>query len=364
MALAALCTVLACMPAGAQSPALVDLAWSAPHGCPSAADVQARIRKLLPAPGASASPTATALAAEATITRKQSGGLQLKLVIRAGDLTGERVITGRSCEDLAGAAAVNLALLLGSREPLSPADVGAPLGASGSAEGEATPPGAVGPAAPEPGSKSEATPTDQLPAKEGQPTRDASPSARAQPDQPTAGDASSARTWRGLLDLPLASLELGPLSQPSLGGALAAGLWLDRWRILAEGTLWLRQKLSVTTPLPAGANVDRIAATLRMCRTYPFGRFELAPCLHLSLQHVSARGTGPHIEPRTEASTWVAPGVGVQARFQLTSWLGLLGSADAAIESARPRIAVEGVGRVGQLGPAALKIALGLEWIL
>ena len=338
VALAALCTALGCVPAGAQSPPLVDLTWNAPRGCPSADDVQARIRKLLPASFASANPIAPPLRAEATITRRQSGDLQLKLVLRAGDLTGERTITGRSCADLAGAAAVNLALLLGTRAPLSAADVGAAPGAGPVAGGEPTPPGAVVSTTPAPGS--------------------------APPKQTTASDASSTRTWRGLLGFPLAALDLGPLSQPSLGGAVAAGLWLDRWRILAEGNLWLRQKLSVTTPLPAAANVDRIAATLRLCRTYPFGRFELAPCLQLSLQYVSARGTGPHIAPRTETSTWVAPGVGAQARFELSSWLGVLGSIDAAFASARPRIAVDGVGRVGQLGPAALKIALGMEWIL
>jgi hypothetical protein len=154
------------------------------------------------------------------------------------------------------------------------------------------------------------------------------------------------------------------MPEPSLGGALATGLWIDRWRILAEANLWQGQELTATTQLPAGADVDRFAATLRTCRTFPFGRFELAPCVHVSLQHVSARGKGPHIAARTEASTWVAPGVGVQARYRLAAWLGLLTGLDARIEGSRPRIAIDGVGRVGQLGPAAVKIELGLEWIL
>jgi hypothetical protein len=167
-----------------------------------------------------------------------------------------------------------------------------------------------------------------------------------------------------LLDAPLGALELGPMPEPSLGGALAIGLWIDRWRILAEGSLWQRQELTATTHLPAAADIDRFAATLRTCRTFPFDRFELAPCVHVSLQHVSARGKGPQIAARTEASTWVAPGAGVQARYHLASWLALLAGIDARIEGARPRIAIDGVGRVGQLGPAAVKIALGLEWIL
>jgi hypothetical protein len=348
MALAALCTALWCVPARAQTAELVELTWDAPAGCPAASDVQARIREL----AASAKPSGTALRAAATITRSDGGSLQLKLVIRAGDLIGERTIEGRSCDDLAGAAAVNLALLLASREPLSAADVGAPPGAS----------------AAEPAKPSEPQPTQEPQSK---------PKA-AEPEQPVddddddddddaddaVDDAPSTRSWRGLLDAPIGTLELGPMPEPSLGGALAIGLWIDRWRVLAEGTLWQRQELTAKTHLPASAHVDRFAATLRTCRTFPFSRFELAPCVHISLQHVAARGNGPHIAARTEASTWVAPGVGVQARYELAAWLALLAGVDARIEGSRPRIAIDGVGRVGQLGPAAVKVALSLEWIL
>jgi hypothetical protein len=349
-ALAALCTALSCVPARAQTAELVELTWDAPSGCPAASDVQARIRKL----AASARPSGTALRADATITRDAGGGLLLELVIRAGDLVGERTIEGGSCDALAGAAAVNLALLLASREPLSAADVGAPPGAS-----------AAEPAKP----------------AEPQPTQEQSPQPEAaQPEQPDDDDntddddgkddgdededAPSTRSWRGLLDAPLGTLELGPTPEPSLGGALAIGLWIDRWRVLAEASLWQGQELTATTHLPASAEIDRFAATLRTCWTFRFGRFELAPCVHVSLQHVSARGKGPQIAARTDASTWVAPGVGVQGRYDLASWLALLASVDGRIEGSRPRIAIDGLGRVGQLGPAAVKIALGLEWIL
>src|SRR4051812_6884018 len=64
-ALAVLSTVLVCTRAGAQSSDLVELAWHAPSGCPSAQDVQARIRKL----AGPLKTTDTPLRAEATITR-------------------------------------------------------------------------------------------------------------------------------------------------------------------------------------------------------------------------------------------------------------------------------------------------------
>jgi hypothetical protein len=349
VALAALYAALSCVPARAQSTELVELTWEAPSGCPAASDVQARIRKL----AASARPSGTALRAAATITRNPGGGLRLRLVIRAGDLVGERTIEGRSCEDLAGAAAVNLALLLVAREPLTAADVGAPPGAS---TAEPAKPGEPQPTQEQP-SKTEAAEPDQ-------PDDDDHADTGADDEDEQNDDAPKARGWRGLLDAPLGALELGPMPEPSLGGALAIGLWFDRFRILAEGSLWQGQELTATTHLSAAADIDRFAATLRACRTFPFDRFELAPCAHVSLQHVSARGKGPHIAARTEATTWVAPGIGVQARYDLASWLALLAGVDARIEGSRPRIAIEGVGRVGQLGPAAVKIALGLEWIL
>jgi hypothetical protein len=353
-ALAALCGVLGCSAVHAQSSELVELTWHAPAGCPEAADVQARIRKL----AASAKPSGAPLRAEATITRKTGGELHLQLVIHAGTLVGERNLEGRSCDALAGAAAVNLALLLSAGEALRAEDVGAPPASQPTAGATSTgePETSKQPVASEPQPKPEASNQPGATDESDEPDEPTS----AQPDE--AGDASM-RSWRGLLDLPLGALELGSMPQPSLGGALGAGLWFDRWRMLAEGNLWLRQKLSVTAPLPAGANVDRFAVTLRTCRTFPFGRFELAPCALVSLRHVAAHGTGAHIDPRTKESTWVAAGAGAQARYQLAAWLAVLASVDGTIEGSRPRIEIEGVGRVGQLGPAAVKIALGTEWI-
>jgi hypothetical protein len=67
--------------------------------------------------------------------------------------------------------------------------------------------------------------------------------------------------------------------------------------------------------------------TLRTCRALPLTHFELAPCVHVGLRRVVARGAGAHIAARTEASMWVAAGVGIQARVALTTWLALLASA-------------------------------------
>jgi hypothetical protein len=342
--LAVLSAVLVCATARAQSSDLVELAWHAPSGCPDAQDVQARIRKLA---GASQA-TDTPLRAEATITRIAGGRLHLKLVVRAADLVGERNIEGKSCEDLAGATAVNLVLLLHSASPLGAAELeqqagptraGQPAQSRPSTEQQPNPPPGTVPASPPPTAAPQATP----------PTPQAEPSSGG---------------WRGLLQLPLAALEFGPLPQPSVGVAVAGGIERERWRFLVEANAWLPQTLPLADHAGSGAQVERVDAGVRACRAFPSGRFELAPCANVSVEHIWARGTGAHIAARTDQSTWVAVGAGAQGRLLLTGWFNLLAGVSAQFETSRPVIVIGGIGPVGQLGTVAVRIMLGCEWIL
>jgi hypothetical protein len=332
--LAALLATFVSVQVRAQSSDPVELAWHAPSGCPGAADVQARIRKLVGSSTVSGMP----LRANATITRNAAGGLHLKLVVRGDDLVGERHIDGRSCEDLAGAAAVNLVLLLRSPQPMA-------------AENR---------------SRSAAEASN---AREPSPAPDATPAsvelqARPDPTRVTRQDQRSNRSWRGLLQVPLASLTLGPLPKPSVGVGLAAGVQLDRWRFLAAATACLGQTLPMPERADLGAHIGRIDAGVRACRTFPIGPFALAPCVSVSLVHVWARGEGSRVAARTAESTWVAASAGVQASVELTEWFGLVAGIDAEIEASRPRFSIDGYGPVGQLGTAAVRIISGCEWIL
>jgi hypothetical protein len=113
-----------------------------------------------------------------------------------------------------------------------------------------------------------------------------------------------------------------------------------------------------------GADVQRFAADLEACWALLPGRFEVAPCLTFGLEHVSARGSGDHISPRTGSILWPAAGVGLQARWRLLTWFGLFGGVNGQIEGSRARIAIDGVGVLGQMWPASLTVTLGPEWIL
>ena len=94
----------------AQRLASIDIQWQAPPDCPQEGDVRERIRKLI----GSRQPDGH-LQAEGTIVRT-AGHFRLALTVRFGDIVGTRSIDSSSCEDLAGATAVELALLVHSAE--------------------------------------------------------------------------------------------------------------------------------------------------------------------------------------------------------------------------------------------------------
>src|SRR6185436_12485578 len=75
------------------------------------------------------------LRADGTIT-KEDGHFHLRLVVRDGELVGERNIVTDSCEDLAGAAAVALGLLLRSETPLTERELGGGVTAGSPGAGE------------------------------------------------------------------------------------------------------------------------------------------------------------------------------------------------------------------------------------
>ncbi|HET7540073.1 MAG TPA: hypothetical protein VFK05_09375, partial [Polyangiaceae bacterium] len=172
------------------------------------------------------------------------------------------------------------------------------------------------------------------------------------------------RTWHFRAQAPLAAMSFGPLPRPSWGLALAAGASFETWHFLLGGAAWLRQNVPAEQFPGYGADIARLSGTFKACHALGGSRFEVAPCLVLSLEHISARGTGPDVTARPQQTTWLAIGAGAQGRLSLASWLSLVVGIDAQIETARPLISVEGLGDLTQLGPAALTATIGPEWIL
>jgi hypothetical protein len=329
--LVSLCGLLLARAAFAQAAPPIDLHWDAPAACPRESDVRNRIEQLV----GSQKPSENRLRADGAITQTDDGRFQLKLMVRSGSLVGERQIESNSCADLAGAAAVTLALLLHSTEPLSQQDLGGRNSASSRA--------GTGP-------------------NSAQPKVGPDASSHGAPVAPYSS--YSARSWRALVQAPALAFGIGPLPHPTVGFGVAGGAAFEDWRFSLQLTEWLAQDLPAPDLPGYGAHVALLTAGAGVCRAFRAPPFEIAPCLTLSLEHVTARGVGDHITPHTQATTWLAPGAGAQARLYLASWFSVMAAVNGQVETARPRISIDGVGDIDLLGPAALTVTVGPEWIL
>jgi len=340
----------------AQNTAPIELSWNALEGCPSSDTVLARVRKIAGATRA----TPNTLRADATVTQPSDGVFRLRLEIHYGNLAAVRNIEGKSCKDLAGAAAVALALLLSSEEPLSERDL---AGATATA--------------PTPGtSSSDTQETDPRVTPQNPPTAPVAAPVQPTPDKSSKNvEPGARRRWRVLLQAPLGAASVGPMTQPSLGAGAGLGFSFDRWRFLAEGKLWASQHETESHVRQTyDVQLNRFTVGARGCR-FIFGtQFEFAPCALVSVHHLSVRGSGPAFESSgTSTATWAALGIGTQTRVLITPWFGVVAALDGEVQLARPEVTASPppdselpasqVDSVVRLAPAAATLTVGAEWI-
>jgi hypothetical protein len=353
--------LFATAPAMAEPQPSIDMRWQAPPGCPQESDVRDRIQTLL-----GAGRHDSHLRAEGTITRIDRR-FRLDLVVRVRDLVGTRSIESNSCEDLAGAAAVELGLLIHSAEAaLEPSRSG-------------TQPPTLPPVR---GSEPSSSRSDATDAHPSQGTNDASPAARAPNGAKSESktevvsaakeppkEVESQRPRHALVQVPILELGVGPLPQSTRGIGLSLGLEWQNWQLQLKGISWQRQGVPAPGFPGYGADVDRIGAAFWGCRELRSSWFGLSPCLTVGLERVSARGNGRNIAQSTQHAFGVTVGAGAQGRVYLARWIRLLMAVGGQIELSRPQISIGGEEpayqiAVYQFAPAALLVAVGLEWSL
>ena len=310
LGVAGLALLLFSRSSAAQGGAPVQLAWQAPANCPQAAQVRQKVRDLLGKSAGEATPSR--LRAEGRI-EATGDRFRLTLNIHYDLVNATRVVEAVSCEDLGGVAAITLALLFraehSSSAPLTERDLGGAstaVGAqarSGDAESASFERGRREPAAREQSSleraeshvaaastvaeKREPNPQGQRVPSRAQPIRRAFASPFACP--------SCAPTW-ACCPIPISALvsrrgfatELGGFWPPERSGSR---------RITRPGR-----------SLGYGAHFGRVSGELSGCRGFRLSEFELAPCLLLSLDDVSARGTGVGISSTSPRTAWVSRG--------------------------------------------------------
>jgi hypothetical protein len=323
----------------------LDLRWDAPAGCPQRGEVLDRIRSL----AGSAFDRTEGLLVEGRVARV-NGRFSLTLLVRDGREVRTRSIASDSCADLAGAAAITLALLLGvdvgSTEP--PADDGAddPAGPKGESDARNAG-GSDERGSEEPGGRSD----QRAPLAE-----------RAQPAVP---GASTSRGWAVVVRAPMVAADVGPLPHPTVGVGLGLGIRYEAWRLLLAGHVSRTQTLRAEESGEAfGAEVQRMTGHIVTCRGWRWPRFEVAPCVGLALEHVTATGFGDSVVPGSRRATWPAPSAGAVGHWYAMESLAFFVGGTGYLQLARPRLVIDGLGEIGHLAPAAVAATVGAEWIL
>jgi hypothetical protein len=290
-----LCWLARASLANAQEKGVVDFTWLAPEGCPSAGSVHTEIDGLL---GAAAGARAREhLSVRATVER---GALWLvTLETQSGTATGHRTIEAVTCQALASATALIVALMI---DP----DGVAARGKKGE-EARLTPPPAA-------------------------PPRVALPSAPPTPVTPT----PAMRATFGLVGLG-ASGDLGVLPGPDVDLFAAMGLVRGHWRAELRAAYGLRNVRSDPLVEAGGAygSFRFFVGTLAGCWMMLGTAVDLGPCAEVELGAVRGEGVG-NLQTTSETTPWFGAGAGGALVLKASSWLHFPLHADAVVPLWRP----------------------------
>ena len=347
----------------------VALVWNAPAGCPSGATVEERIRTIA---GGSAR-TSALLRAEGRITRLGTR-YRLTLTVRDGAVRRERIIDSDSCVDLAGAAAVALGLLL--RDAPNNDTTSSPAGAAtttATTSGEAR-----GQASTKTDGDSPANTSGESPSSTGSPppsrrgSRNSRPSSEQQTQAPSddlpespeeQNPSANGPEFRFVVRAPLLALDIGPLPGAVASVGAGVGIRYGSWHVTAVARIFQDETLWSPAIPEVGVRVEHAEAELWTCRAWSGGRFDVAPCLVLGLNRLTAAGTGPGVTARTQSSASLTVGAAGAAHFHLFDWMALFAAVGAGLETSRPRFLIEGLGEAGRWGAARISAGVGSEWI-
>ncbi|MEN9581093.1 MAG: hypothetical protein RJA70_4102 [Pseudomonadota bacterium] len=298
------------------TPALLaaEVRWVAPPGCTDSGVVVEEAERLLGRPLA----TVEAIDFEVWITdRDGKWRLQLNTVARATGERAERILDGKSCDEVASAAAVALAMVVNSHEAAEPM---------------------------------ENEPSTDEPPPGGDP-----PEGSPQPQPKALRDAPPGQQLRGSLALAGVG-DLGAF--PSLGfGAMAVGAaTYGSLRLMAFGEVLVNSHEQ-----GAGQAADFVLTNggLLACLQRPLGSATAWLCGGAELGRLS--GTGVGIEnPQSGGALWWAPRADVGASFPFEGGLSIVSQVGLVAPQIRPTFVLD---EVLVYRPVAIsgRLSLGLE---
>lgn len=280
----------------------IELDWEAPPGCPDGDSVREEALRLI---GPMAQGTHH-LKASAAISPAVAKGWTLSLATDLDGVTGERTLSGTSCESLSDAAALMLALILN--------------------------PDLAAPKAPEP------------------------PAPKAEPPAPPAWPKPR---WQVGAH---AGLQTGAIQSRSSTFALSFGIVLGRLSLRIMPGLSLPQDVFVNTDERLGGRLWAGTAGALGCFSQGLGFLQLGPCVGFDVTRLAARGLGV-LHPRettvywssAEAGLLVGLPVGYGVHFELAG-LGV-------VPLHRPTVYLDDIGPVSRPANFGWKALGGLTWI-
>jgi hypothetical protein len=294
-------------PASAQAGSRLKLQWNAPAHCPDRGHALAAIDSALgPADGRSGAP------AVVRVTITQTGEARWTADIWMYDATGsgERSVAGSSCDQVAQAATLIVALAMAT--------------------------------------------SNEVESNAAQQAR--APGAAAHPET----------NYRLRSDAGVRVLgDTGSLPEPDLGLALTLGLGYRRLRAELDLSGWLPRLAAQDHVATRGGRFFLYTAALRGCvdllNAADGGGFSLGPCLSAEAGATAGRGFGLSVR-HTENVFWGAGLVGFSVRYLAAAplWLGMLG--EFGLPFHRPAWKIDDLGTVFQPGPWLGRVSLGAGW--
>jgi len=281
-----------------------SLSWQAPAECPDEARVRRAVEQLL---GEGPPPPAN-VSARAVVEHTASGHWNVRLTTVRDGMTGERVVESESCQSLADATALILALTIDPSRVAARAP-GAASAPASSTVASAAPSASA--AAPAPASAS-ALPTAP-------PTASPTPATTSVPAPPSAPPPEAAPTRPGASGPTLVALfaqvggDLGTLPRAAYAVGGGAALTFGSFRVEGYGT-YLPQQAAHPVAFPnLGTNIHLLAGGLRGCFLPLHGSVEAGGCVGLELGDLRGQGFGPSLPnqyylftPGNGGGLWVA----------------------------------------------------------
>jgi hypothetical protein len=309
------------------------------------------------------------LTAEGTVV--EVGGhyrLSLRIKLASEPAGRTRVFESASCDGVAGAAAVTLALL--ARGEVRPdADVAPPASGASSAPSAGTPPDASTalPTTAPPGTSPEVAAPSGPPEVPAAPEQPETPAASRPETGPSTWETMrdeegrATATWAPMLRLPVLIADAGVLPSVGYGIGLGVGVRVRHLRVMLSGVMWLSQDQSGASPY--AATYQRRTGELSGCYAWQHGKLEGGPCLIMTLEDVTADSSGTNLVDSQGHVSWLTIGLGAHVGFSAARLLTLFLRPSVSLTTSRPTFAIDGYGPLYKVPPAAVGVEVGSEWI-